>query len=72
MMAIFGWICLVVLMLTITSSWFIMWFNHGGRWTIGGDTNAVSTRIITSFIGVVICIAWYFVFSYCPFTLVLR
>jgi hypothetical protein len=72
MMAIFGWICLVVMMLAVTASWLVMWFNHGGRWTIGGAENSALARIIINFIGAGIFVAWYLVFADAPFTLVLE
>jgi hypothetical protein len=72
MMAIFGWMCLVLMGLVVTASWLVMWLNHGGRWTIGGAENSVLVRIVINFIGAGICFAWYLVFSYTPFRLVLE
>ena len=71
-MAIFGWICLVVMMLAVTVSWFIMWLNHGGQWTIGGAENSALARIVINFFGVGIFFTWYLVFTDIPFTMVLK
>jgi hypothetical protein len=72
MMAVFGWICLVLMMLAITASWFIMWLNHSGRWTIGGAENSVMARITINFIGMGIFFSWYIVFTEVPFTVSLK
>lgn len=72
MMAIFGWFCLVVMMLAITASWFIMWLNHSGKWTIGGAENSIGARIAINVIGVGIFFVWYMIGSAAPFTMVLK
>jgi hypothetical protein len=72
MMALFGWICLVLMMLAITTSWFIMWLNHGGQQTIGGAANSVMDRITINLIGVGVFFAWYLVFTEVPFTVSMK
>ena len=72
MMAIFGWFCLVVMMLAVTASWVIMWVNHSGKWTIGGAENSVMARITINAIGAGIFFVWYLVATEAPFTMVLK
>jgi hypothetical protein len=72
MMAVFGWVCLVIMMLVVTASWFIMWLNHRGRYTIGGAENSVMVRMITNFISMGIFFAWYLVFAEVPFTVSMK
>jgi hypothetical protein len=72
MMAVFGWICLVIMMLAVTASWFIMWLNHGGQYTIGGAENSVMARISINLIGVGIFFTWYLVFAEVPFTVSMK
>ena len=72
MMAVFGWACLVLMMLAVTASWFIMWLNHGGRYTIGGSENSVMSRITINFIGGGVFFTWYLVFSNSPFTVSMK
>ena len=67
-MAIFGWICLVIMMLALTASWFIMWVNYSGPWTIGGAENSMSSRIVIYLIGAGIFFTWYLLFAEAPFT----
>lgn len=71
MMAIFGWIFLVVMMLAVTALWFIAWLNLTGLWTIWGAENSMLTRIVINFIGAGIFVIWYLVLTGAPFILVL-
>ena len=71
-MAIFGWVCLVIMMLAITASWFIVWLNHAGRWTIGGAKNSLVARITINSIGAGIFFTWYMIGSEAPFVIVLK
>jgi hypothetical protein len=72
MMALLGWMFLVIMMLAVTASWFIMWLNHGGRYTIGGAENSVMVRMITNFISMGIFFAWSLVFSAVPFAVSMK
>jgi len=72
MMALFGWICLVIMMLAITASWFIMWLNYSGQYTIGGAENSVMARIYINLIGGGIFYTWYLVFTEVPFTVSIK
>lgn len=72
MMAVFGWMCLVVMMLAITASWVIMWLNHGGRWTIGGAENSMTSRIAINVAGIAVAGVWYLAFTEVPFTVSMK
>ena len=72
MMAVFGWICLVMFMLSATASWFIMWICYSGRWTIGGAENSWASRISINVAGIAVAALWYLVFTEAPFTLALK
>jgi hypothetical protein len=72
MMAVFGWICLVVMMLAVTASWFIMWLNHGGQYTIGGAENSLGSRIAINVAGIAVAGVWYLAFTEVPFTVSMK
>ena len=72
MMALFGWLCMIVFMFMLTASWFMLWLNHGGRWTIGGAENSTFVRIVINLIAVPVFGQWYLIFTEAPFSVTLN
>jgi hypothetical protein len=70
MLAIFGWLVLVIIGLQLSVVWFIAgFFNSIGPWTIGGAANSIGTRIAAAIVGLLIALYWYWLYTVCPFTI---
>jgi hypothetical protein len=73
MMAIFGWLVLVVIGLQLSMAWFFLgWLGSMGKWTIGGAVNSIGTRITAAIAGLLIALYWYWLYTVCPFTITIN
>lgn len=69
MLAVFGWLVLVVFGIQATLAWFMILLNHGGSYTIGGAINSLVTRIAVIVVGALIACYWYWLYTISPLTI---
>lgn len=73
MLAIVGWLVLVVFGLQLLAVWFIAGLiNSMGPWTIGGAANSMTTRITAAVAGLLVALYWYWLYTVCPFTITIN
>lgn len=73
MLAIFGWLVLVVVGLKFLALWILLgFFGSMGKWTIGGAHNSVGTRISAGIAGLLVALYWYWLYTICPFTVTIN
>ncbi len=69
MMAVFGWIVYVVIMLYFTAASALISFNTLGKYNIGGVPNTVGDKLLNLAFNAAVLGGWYGVFLSAPFTL---
>ena len=73
MLAILGWLVLVVIGLQLAVTWFILgYIGSMGKWTIGGAHNSTPTRITAVIAGLLVALYWYWLYTVCPFTITIN
>lgn len=72
MLALIGWLFLVIIGASVSASWLVIAFCHMGHWTIGGAVNSIPTRVGVAILGLVLALYWYWVYTVCPFTITLN
>lgn len=69
---VIGWFALAFLLGSATLSWFVIAFNHMGKWTIGGAENSFGTRAVSLCFGAFLGYLWYELFINSPFTITIE
>ena len=71
-MAIFGWICLMVISLWPTFFMVVVSWDGLGTYNIGGVPNPLSTKLLIVVGWILLVGWWYFVVSLAPFTIMVK
>ena len=71
MLALFGWLVLVLIGLQAAIAWFLLGLIHMGQYNIGGAPNSTSTKLTVGVIGLLIALYFYWLYTICPFTVTL-
>lgn len=67
MFAIFGFICGVLIMLSVTAAVLLVAADTLGRFNIGGSPNSITQKIVTCVFILFVVGAWYLLLSNAPF-----
>lgn len=68
-LAIIGWLALLISLIVITLSAVIVIANCGGEFNIGGQPNSRTAKIASAVLAVAVAMAWYALLKYNPFSI---
>ena len=69
MLAIIGWLTMVIVLLNISAGVSVLLFNNMGRYNIGGVPNSVATKVLTFIAAMIVAALWIFLFKVAPFSI---
>jgi hypothetical protein len=72
MLAVFGWIVMLLGMMHLTAAWLLVCTQTLGKYNIGGVPTTVRGKVLTWVAGAGLALCWWLVIGWAPFVVVTK